>query len=80
MLERGGHSTKLMNDPVKGLQTVKEDKPDLLVLDVMMPGLSGHDIARDIRSNKGLENLPILILTIQIFLFEFQWHQEVQHH
>lgn len=63
MLERGGHSTKLMNDPVKGLQTVKEDKPDLLVLDVMMPGLSGHDIARDIRSNKGLENLPILILT-----------------
>lgn len=63
MLERGGHSTKLMNDPVKGLQAVKEDKPDLLVLDVMMPGLSGHDIARDIRSNKGLENLPILILT-----------------
>lgn len=63
MLERGGHSTKLMNDPVEGLQTVKDDKPDLLVLDVMMPGMSGHDIARDIRTHKGLESLPILILT-----------------
>lgn len=63
MLERGGHSTKMINDPVEGLQSVKEGKPDLLVLDVMMPGMSGHDIARDIRANKGLENLPILILT-----------------
>ena len=63
MLERGGHSTTMINDPVEGLQAVKEEKPDLLVLDVMMPGMSGHDIARDIRANKGLENLPILILT-----------------
>lgn len=63
MLERGGHSTKLIHDPVKGLQAVKEDKPDLLVLDVMMPDMSGHDIARDIRAHKGFENLPILILT-----------------
>ncbi|MBE2219898.1 MAG: response regulator [Anaerolineae bacterium] len=63
MLERGGHSTRLISNPVEGLQAVKEDKPDLLVLDVMMPGMSGHDIARDIRANKGLENLPILILT-----------------
>jgi pilus assembly protein CpaE len=63
MLERGGHSTKMLNDPVEGLQAVKDDKPDLLVLDVMMPNMSGHDIARDIRANKGLGNLPILILT-----------------
>lgn len=63
MLERGGHITQLISKPVEGLELVKNDKPDLLVLDVMMPGLSGHDIARDIRSHKGLEDLPILILT-----------------
>ncbi|PID84642.1 MAG: hypothetical protein CSA11_05100 [Chloroflexi bacterium] len=63
MLERGGHTTKLMSDPVAGLQNVKDDKPDLLVLDVMMPGISGHDIARDIRAHDGLDKLPILILT-----------------
>jgi len=63
MLERGGHTVQLISNPVEGLEQVKDDKPDLLVLDVMMPGMSGHDIARNIRAHKGLEELPILILT-----------------
>lgn len=63
MLERGGHTTTLISDPVEGLEQVKTGKPDLLVLDVMMPDMSGHDIARQIRAAKGLETLPILILT-----------------
>lgn len=63
MLERGGHTTVLINDPVQGLEQVKNDRPDLLVLDVMMPDMSGHDLTRQIRSIKELEDLPILILT-----------------
>lgn len=63
MLERGGHATTLYSNPLEGLEQVKANKPDLLVLDVMMPDMSGHDIARQIRAHKGLENLPILILT-----------------
>ncbi len=63
MLERGGHAVTLFSDPVEGLARVKEDKPDLLVLDVMMPNLSGHDVARDIRETEEIENLPILVLT-----------------
>ncbi|MCA9924803.1 MAG: response regulator [Anaerolineales bacterium] len=63
MLERGGHSVTLFNNPVDGLENIKTDKPDLLVLDVMMPYMSGHDLAKEIRNSKGLEDLPILILT-----------------
>jgi pilus assembly protein CpaE len=63
MLERGGHTTTLFSKPQEGLERVKTEKPDLLVLDVMMPAMSGHDVARQIRAHKGLENLPILILT-----------------
>ncbi len=63
MLERGGHSITLINDPIQGLERVKADKPDLLVVDVMMPNMSGHEITRQIRATKGLEHLPILILT-----------------
>jgi len=63
MLERGGHSVKLINNPQDGLETLKIDKPDLLVLDVMMPGMSGHDIARQIRLTPGIDDLPILVLT-----------------
>ncbi|MBX3056263.1 MAG: response regulator [Anaerolineae bacterium] len=63
MLERGGHTVTLISNPVDGLEQVRTDKPDLLVLDVMMPNLSGHDISREIRGNKHLEDLPILVLT-----------------
>lgn len=63
MLERGGHSVTLFSNPVDGLEQIKADKPDLLVLDVMMPHMSGHDLAKEIRNTKGFDNLPILILT-----------------
>jgi pilus assembly protein CpaE len=63
MLERGGHTTTLISSPVKGLEKIKAEKPDLLVLDVMMPGMSGHDVCRQIRADQEMADLPILILT-----------------
>ncbi|MCA9960053.1 MAG: response regulator [Chloroflexota bacterium] len=63
MLQRGGHSTTLISNPIDGFEQIKSDKPDLLVLDVMMPNMSGHDLARQIRNTKELADLPILILT-----------------
>ena len=63
MLERGGHTITLINKPEEGLEKLKADKPDLLVVDVMMPNMSGHDLTRQIRATKELENLPILVLT-----------------
>lgn len=63
MLERGGHAVTLLNNPIDGLEQIKADKPELLVLDVMMPNMSGHDLAKEIRNNKKLADLPILMLT-----------------
>jgi pilus assembly protein CpaE len=63
MLERGGHEAVLISNPFKGVERVEAEIPDLLVLDVMMPGLSGHDICRQIRNNPATAHLPILILT-----------------
>ena len=63
MLERGGHAVTLLNNPIDGLEQIKADKPELLVLDVMMPNMSGHDLAKEIRSDKNLADLPILMLT-----------------
>jgi pilus assembly protein CpaE len=63
MLERGGHTTTLLNNPREGLERIVADEPDLVVLDVMMPNMNGHDVTRQIRNTSGFEDLPILILT-----------------
>lgn len=63
MLQRGGHTTTLIGSPADGFEKIMADRPDLLVLDVMMPNMSGHDLTRKIRSTKEIQDLPILILT-----------------
>ena len=50
-------------DGASGLSTLKKSPPDLLLLDLMLPKLSGLDICREIRKDESLNRLPILMLT-----------------
>ncbi len=51
------------NDPTRALQTARTFRPDLILLDVMMPDLDGGDIAAQIRADSQLKNIPIVFLT-----------------
>lgn len=50
-------------DPNDGLRTAEAERPDLIVLDVLMPGKSGLDVMREIRSNPSVSEVPILFLS-----------------
>ncbi|MEV5989118.1 response regulator transcription factor [Streptomyces sp. NPDC052051] len=62
-LERESHGVTLVQDGRAALDEIRRRLPDLLVLDVMMPGLDGLDVCRTVRSEAGLEGLPVLMLT-----------------
>ena len=65
-LTRAGHEVRVCADGRRGLEMVREHPPDLLLLDVMLPGLDGLEICRRVRqevSNPALSQLPILMLT-----------------
>jgi two-component system phosphate regulon response regulator PhoB len=66
MLRRAGHEATLIGDPVEGLARVLEEKPDLVIIDLMMPHMSGFDVCRAIRANDEVAKLPILILTARL--------------
>jgi DNA-binding response OmpR family regulator len=59
-LERQGYGVIHVGDGHAALRAVEEDRPDLMVLDVMLPGLDGFEVCRRVRSRS---NIPILMLT-----------------
>jgi phosphate regulon transcriptional regulator PhoB len=62
-LEREGFQVAAANDGATGLVQVRKTPPDMLLLDLMLPKLSGLEICRDIRRDQALNRLPILMLT-----------------
>jgi len=58
-----GYEIKTFLDGENGLQAVLSDQPDLLLLDLMLPGMSGLEICRQIRANSQAKSLPIIMLT-----------------
>ena len=51
------------SDGEEALATAKREKPDLIVLDVMMPGMSGWEVCRAIREDESLNDTGVLMLT-----------------
>ena len=62
-LEQEGFTVATAREGVAGLDLVKKSPPDLLLLDLMLPKLSGLEICKAIRANEKLNRLPILMLT-----------------
>ena len=63
VLQPQGYRVTTARNGTEALRNVAQDRPDLIVLDVMMAGLSGLDVARDLRRRHGLHELPIILLT-----------------
>ena len=63
VLEKEGFQVVSAQDGLTGITRVKEIPLDLLILDLMLPGLSGLEICKRIRTDQSLNRLPILILS-----------------
>ncbi len=63
ILSRDGWSVKTHSNGADAVEMVKERKPDVVILDVMLPGKSGYDILRELRDDPEINGLPVLMLT-----------------
>jgi DNA-binding response OmpR family regulator len=62
-LERAGHRVTVATDGAAALDAVTRHRPDLIVLDLMLPGLDGREVCRRLRSHPGTRDIPIIMLT-----------------
>ena len=65
LLASAGHEVSLVADGRAALDALQEREPDLLLLDVMMPRLSGLEACRAVKSNPFTARIPILMLTAE---------------
>lgn len=63
MLERGGFEVLKAGDAYAALDLLSTETPDMIILDVMMPGMDGIELCRQIRSASQTQNTPVLILS-----------------
>jgi two-component system phosphate regulon response regulator PhoB len=62
-LEREGYDVVVAHDGQEGLRKAQTLLPDLIILDLMLPGLGGLDVCRELRAGERTRDTPILILT-----------------
>jgi len=63
-LERlGYYNVTSATEGNKGLQMAKENKPDLILLDIMMPGITGFEVLEALKKDQNTKNIPVIMLT-----------------
>ena len=62
-LEQEGYEVLTAANGVEGLRKAREEEPDLLILDVMLPGLDGFELCRRLRADAQTAGLPVLMLS-----------------
>jgi DNA-binding response OmpR family regulator len=65
-LERADYEVVQANDGEEALRLVKELRPDLAVLDLMMPKLNGYEVIREIRRDEETKAIPVILLTARV--------------
>jgi len=62
-LNREGFDVITAYDGTSGIKVAKEEHPDLILLDIMMPGIDGFEVCREISSHKDTQHIPIILVT-----------------
>lgn len=63
LLEKSGHKVSSASSAEEGIAAVKRAKPDLVIMDVIMPGMNGFQATRMLSRDPDTANIPILIIT-----------------
>ena len=63
ILERNGFTVSVASSGEEGVEKAKEIIPDLVLMDVVMPGMNGFQATRQISKNEGTAHVPVIIVT-----------------
>ena len=63
VLERHGYRVLIATDGAEGIATANQERPEVILLDVMMPTMTGFDVCQELRADPTFHDTPIILLT-----------------
>ena len=76
LLDSKGYEVILAHDGKEGLEKVRAGRPDLVILDVMMPEMNGYDVCVVLKADEELKKIPVILLTaVDQYLFKTTYTQ-----
>ncbi|HCW75092.1 MAG TPA: two-component system response regulator [Candidatus Marinimicrobia bacterium] len=60
-LERAGHEVSVASDGMEGLNKAREEHPDVILMDLMLPAINGYQVCRMLKFDEEFRDIPIII-------------------
>lgn len=73
ILEKQGYKTEVARDGQEGLEIARQVKPDLILMDVVMPVLNGFQATRKLRNDEATANIPVIMVTTKDQQTDINW-------
>ena len=76
-LEAADYEILVSNDGQEGLDKARAEKPDLILLDIMIPKMNGYQVCRELKIDNGTKRIPVVMLTAKAQESDKFWGKEV---
>jgi CheY-like chemotaxis protein len=62
-LKREGYEVSIAKDGEKGLEKIREEKPDLILLDIILPKMNGFEVMERMKEDEELSKIPVIVIS-----------------
>ena len=76
MLQHSGYYTVGISDPTKIEETIEEERPNVILLDVVMPQRNGFQVCRDLKSHEPYSKIPVILVTSKTAPSDRYWGEQ----
>ena len=76
VLQRGGFHSVGISDPMKVEETIEQERPNVILLDVVMPQRNGFQVCRDLKSYEPYSKIPVILVTSKTAPSDRYWGEQ----
>ncbi|MGY2978659.1 response regulator [Thermostichus sp. OS-CIW-31] len=78
LLSENGLEVSTATDGVEAMECIRQQKPDVVVLDIVMPRMNGYEVCREVKGDEGTKHIRIVMCSTKDQTFDIEWARRNQ--